>query len=416
MKRLICVSLSSLVSLALLTSCNDLSQILGTLPHSSPSPTATASPSAVPSTIPVSSPSPAASPSTQPVGSGTNNGGFVDHAVQSVGVPSKFVKPVFPLSTRGNGSLSLSKNYFKPGKPIELSFQSGNGFDDSAWIGIIPSTVPHGEEPVNDQNDITYQTIHSQPSGLMTFTAPGTEQNFDFRMHATDTGGTEANSITFTVTRELPPEEMAAVSMSLVKERYKPGKPIVLRFTAPASFDDNAWIGMIPAEVAHGEEALNDQHDMTYQQIKSRTSGEMTFTAPGEGRYDFRMHDNDTGGKEACYVSFIVTRDLPAEEIAASSLSLNGSVYKPGEKITLHFTAAATFDKNAWIGIVPSEIQHGEEALNDQHDLTYQSVDGKTSGDMTFYAPSTPGRYDFRMNDTDSGGKEVTSVSFTVSG
>lgn len=98
----------------------------------------------------------------------------------------------------------------------------------------------------------------------------------------------------------------------------------------------------------------------------------------------------------------------------APSLSLDKKVYSPGEKITVSFKALEEYEGNAWVGIIPSDIEHGSESKNDSHDIAYQYLRKKTSGTLTFSAPSKPGNYDFRMHDTDSGGKEVTHVSFEV--
>ncbi|MBN1572372.1 MAG: hypothetical protein JW984_04165 [Deltaproteobacteria bacterium] len=105
----------------------------------------------------------------------------------------------------------------------------------------------------------------------------------------------------------------------------------------------------------------------------------------------------------------------PSEPSAAGpSLVLNKYSYSPGETITVTFTAPVGYQSNAWIGIIPSHVPHGDEATNDQYDLTYQYLNGMTSGTMVFSAPGVPGSYDLRMHDTDSGGKEVSSVSFVV--
>jgi hypothetical protein len=98
----------------------------------------------------------------------------------------------------------------------------------------------------------------------------------------------------------------------------------------------------------------------------------------------------------------------------AGPLALDKSTYAPGEAITVTFNAPGTYQDNAWIGIIPSDVAHGDEAVNDQHDIAYQYLKGQTSGTFTFTAPDTPGAYDMRMHDTDNNGKEVASVSFTV--
>ena len=96
------------------------------------------------------------------------------------------------------------------------------------------------------------------------------------------------------------------------------------------------------------------------------------------------------------------------------TMTIDKTVVKPSENIVVTWTAPAEYETNAWIGIIPSDIPHGDESKNDSHDLTYQYLNGKTSGTFTFTAPSEAGKYDFRMHDTDSSGTEVASVSFEV--
>ncbi len=96
------------------------------------------------------------------------------------------------------------------------------------------------------------------------------------------------------------------------------------------------------------------------------------------------------------------------------SLNTDKSVYAPGETISVTFAAPAGLPTDAWVGIIPSNVPHGDEAQNDTYDLTYQYLNGMTTGTMVFSAPLLPGTYDFRMNDSDSNGKEIASVTFTV--
>ncbi len=96
------------------------------------------------------------------------------------------------------------------------------------------------------------------------------------------------------------------------------------------------------------------------------------------------------------------------------SLATDKGVYAPGETITVTFSAPAGLPTNAWVGIIPSNVPHGDEAQNDTYDYSYQYLNGMASGTLVFSAPSEPGTYDFRMNDSDSNGKEIASVTFTV--
>jgi hypothetical protein len=203
-------------------------------------------------------------------------------------------------------------------------------------------------------------------------------------------------------------------TLSADKTEVDPGGTITVQFTAPGGFEPKAWVGIIPSEVAHGSEATNDQNDLTYQYLEKRTQGTLTFKAPDKpGSYDLRMNDSDNGGKEVASVSFLV-KAPPPPPTPTGQITLQKTEFKPGEEISVRFQAGPGFPDNAWIGVIPSEVAHGSEATNDQHDLAYQYLGGKTDGTLAFKAPGKPGSYDLRMNDSDSDGKEVASVTFTV--
>lgn len=108
--------------------------------------------------------------------------------------------------------------------------------------------------------------------------------------------------------------------------------------------------------------------------------------------------------------------NLQEADAEKASLKLTKHDYQPGETITVKYKALDSFAANAWIGIIPSNIAHGNETVNDQHDISYKYMKKSTAGSMTFTAPSRPGSYDFRMHDTDSNGKEVAHVTFKVGG
>jgi hypothetical protein len=205
--------------------------------------------------------------------------------------------------------------------------------------------------------------------------------------------------------------QMGDTSLWLDKTTFSPGERVAVHFTVPASFPTNAWIGIIPSNIPHGSETTNDQHDVAYQYLKGKTGGTIYFIVPRKaGSYDFRMHDRDDSGREVGSVSFTITGFMEG----SASLSLDKRGYYVGETIKVTFTAPASFPRNAWVGIIPSDVPHGNETVNDQHDIAYKYLEGMTSGVLSFAVPSTPGSYDIRMHDTDSGGREITSVSFTV--
>ncbi len=198
-------------------------------------------------------------------------------------------------------------------------------------------------------------------------------------------------------------------TISLEKQTFAPGEEIRLTFKAP-KYEENGWIGIIPSNVPHGSEATNDEYDLDYQYLDGQTSGVMIFIAPGqEGSYDFRMHDTDGDGKEVTYTTFNIKI-----VIEGASLKIEKETFAPGEEIKVEFEAPPVFGAGAWIGIIPSDIPHGSESKNDEHDIDYHYIEKRTSGMMFFTAPEEPGEYHIRMHDTDNNGNEIMFVSFEV--
>ena len=199
------------------------------------------------------------------------------------------------------------------------------------------------------------------------------------------------------------------------KTTFSPGEQVSVTFTAPASYDAHAWVGLIPSDIPHGKEAVNDAHDITYQYLNKRTRGTLTFSAPSKpGNYDLRMNDTDSDGREVASVSFTVEGVADAGAAGKPTLKLSKQSFRPGEAITVTFSAPGGYDSSAWVGIIPAEIAHGDENVNDANDISYQYLNKRTKGTLTFKAPDRRGKWDLRMSDSDNNGKEVASASFTV--
>lgn len=184
----------------------------------------------------------------------------------------------------------------------------------------------------------------------------------------------------------------------------------MVTFTASADWPTTAWIGIIPSEVEHGSEATNDQHDTAYEYVDGRTSGTVTLKAPAQaGSYDVRLNDSDDDGKEVASVTFRVRRPN-----AAATLAVDPRQVMPGDEIRVTFRVTGKLPDDAWLGIVPSDVPHGSEATNDQHDEGYEYLKGREGATVTLTAPAAAGKYDVRLNDSDSDGVEIASTSFTV--
>jgi hypothetical protein len=318
-----------------------------------------------------------------------------DHNGREVGSATFEVQPV-------TGRVWLEKTEFATGEAMTVHFEVPEGLSSRAWAGIIPSEIPHGDEATNDQHDLSYQYLTRRTEGTLGFSAPSSEGSFDVRLHDSDGGGSEIASVTFSTIR-------ATARVWLDQMTFFPGAKITVNFEAPGVLGDSAWIGVVASDKPHGNASENDRHDVSYVYVRGRSEGPVTVNGPkSEGSWDVRLHDSTAAdGNEIAFASFRV-------ELPEGKLGLDKTSYSPGESITVTFEVSEGLPSNAWAGIVPSDVPHGSEATNDQHDLQYRYLSGNASGTLTFNAPQETGSYDIRLHDTDGGGTEIASVTFSV--
>lgn len=105
--------------------------------------------------------------------------------------------------------------------------------------------------------------------------------------------------------------------------------------------------------------------------------------------------------------------DTPREMTGAlqADVQFSKSEYLPGEQIDVTVIGTG-LDPKGWIGVIPSEIPHGSEETNDLHDINYKHLEDQLS--LYLVAPAKPGKYDVRLNESDTGGQELASRAFTV--
>nr|WP_321467717.1 hypothetical protein [uncultured Desulfobulbus sp.] len=303
---------------------------------------------------------------------------------------------------KGTAHLQLKASQVEPGNTLVLEWSVEGNVPDNTWIGLIPSATPHGTVSVNDAHDISYQYIGKSRSGAMRFTAPVQQGDYDLRINDPQSGR-ELASTTFQVR-----VNTAAATLSLGKTVYAPGEAISVAFTASSGYHSGSWVGLIPSATPHGKVSVNDAHDMAYHYLQGKASGTLPFTAPqAEGQYDFRM--NETGNQmELVSVPFTVA--VPME---GARLSLAKTSYTPGETITVQFTASPLLSTGTWVGLIPAATPHGKTSVNDKNDVAYHYLGGKSSGTLTFTAPSTTGGWDLRMSEP-TNNREICSVAFQV--
>ncbi len=102
-------------------------------------------------------------------------------------------------------------------------------------------------------------------------------------------------------------------------------------------------------------------------------------------------------------------------DLTVKSLKTNKDTYKSEEPIIVTVEWTGTPADDAWVGIIPADVPHGDEKLNDEYDLEYYYIANVSSGDeITFETYLEPGDYTMRVHDTDSDGIELASYDFKV--
>jgi hypothetical protein len=99
-------------------------------------------------------------------------------------------------------SLTCTPSVAKPAELIFVDFNAPADYPPNAWIGIIPSHIPHGSEAQNNLYVISHEYLQKRTSGTLHFTAPINPGIYDVRMNDSDDNGKEVCSTTFRVKPE----------------------------------------------------------------------------------------------------------------------------------------------------------------------------------------------------------------------
>ncbi len=100
-------------------------------------------------------------------------------------------------------------------------------------------------------------------------------------------------------------ESTTEIRIEIDKGRFDSNESIQVDFTGP-QLDADAWIGIVPAGIEHGDESENRRHRLDFLTVGGQTIGSHTFTNPGEGDWTIRLNDSSDSGKELAYVEFSV--------------------------------------------------------------------------------------------------------------
>ena len=219
-----------------------------------------------------------------------------------------------------------------PGQPVRFKLNDPPKGGD-AWVGIYP--VSTGDQDHGDRwrwlrdIDVNNATLPGQPAGkwsIRVFKDGGykLQHRVDFEI------STSSQQLATPTSSKEKVAGNATITTS--KSTYTIDEVIDFSFTAP-KLPDDAWIGIVPVAIPHGDEAVNDSHDISYAHLGGRTNGDITLPNPGLGTWTLRLHNTDNNGRELTHVVFEVvsshgnTAQLhPADgryELATDELSWN---------------------------------------------------------------------------------------------
>ena len=111
----------------------------------------------------------------------------------------------------------------------------------------------------------------------------------------------------------------------------------------------------------------------------------------------------------------ITPKESSTNEVTGVNFTLAKTNYARGEQLLLDIKITGSAkDTTAWVGIIPADIAHGDEALADEHDTSYIYLHDWGNTNTKFWAPTEPGKYTIRAFASDGGGAELASIDFTV--
>jgi|GEM_PF-2478490 len=107
---------------------------------------------------------------------------FIPLALQSEVKIGELIQLKTTSALKVNG-LTLDKTEYEMGGNEEITGQlDAEGFGDEAWICVIPSGVPHGDDERSNSYNEDYKYLYELENGSFTLALPQTAGNYDLRI------------------------------------------------------------------------------------------------------------------------------------------------------------------------------------------------------------------------------------------
>ena len=255
----------------------------------------------------------------------------------------------------------------KPGQPVRFRMNNPPKGRD-AWVGIYPAStgdLDHGDRWSWLRDiDVNNATLPGQSAG-----------NWSIRVFK-DGGYKLQHRVDFEISTShqhiaTPTSSKGIVggnaTITTAKSTYTIDQGIDFSFTAP-KLPNDAWIGIVPVAIPHGDEAVNDSHDISYAHLGGSTKGEITLPNPGLGTWTLRLHDTDNNGRELTHVVFEVVSSLGSSESLHKGRTCEIKIIeaKVGKPIRFNVNNRPSGNE-AWFGLYPvhaTDHEHGEQHQN----------------------------------------------------
>lgn len=310
MKRMICLVLSFALAVGL-TACSSKkteTPTTGSAPPPSSSQSSTPSVSTVP-TAPSQSAIPSGEPVTVKMADGSQKtarfiNGFYQFETNS---PVKVLELAY-LHNSPATEMATLKLIFEVDAPGAIAF-------------LVPKHIAHGDYQTIWENADSILNIEDfNANGLYgsdgSWQMPSAFWNYEVRVfddRQSETK-TELAFIPLAAETEVKIGELIQLKtasalkvngLTLDKTEYTVGDNTEITGKLDAKdFGDEAWIGIVPSGVPHGDDERNDTYDTDYDYLSTLENGKFALTIPeSAGTYDLRIND---GRVEIAYMSIVV--------------------------------------------------------------------------------------------------------------
>ncbi|WP_298417141.1 OmpA family protein [uncultured Kordia sp.] len=293
------------------------------------------------------------------------------------------------LFARQNPSMEILTKEIRQGYNFEVKANGNASLDSKAWIGIFKLDAGTNYE--------TYEYIGNEEGKVITLKAPIIAGNYELRFHDTDPGKV-IKKMKFSVISTQPHE----YDLTIVTQEINPSSSFQVHIKTNFDIDKDAWIGIFKEELPKDKLTYE-----SYKYIGNKRENTISLTAPSKpGDYALRYYSSDPGGLIATLPFRVGSPDLPG-----IGFNTDKKVYKAAEEITVTYTGHEKLQETAWIGMY--KVDAKEDTYSRY--LEYFYLNPKLKGSLTFKAPTTKGKYKFRMFYAETGPQVLEAVHFEVS-